>query len=362
MTFFLLASMPLLAFGLLVASYRRKKRFLETPLPLKVVAWRHYGDRFTAITLEDAAGRTLPAWTPGSHIVIEVAGAQGKHRRAYSLMGGEGGRYRIVVARQPGGKVSGHLHDHLEIGQAVYALPPRGRFFKLERSPHDHVCLIGGGVGIAPLIPMARQALQLGREVRLIHAVRTSSELVEWAELQALSEREPGFTYIGVVSREAVVGPGLLHGRLDAALLARCGIAAYAGDVYVCGGDGFVQDVLAHVRHNGCSGTLFHESFTGNAEDLPHRIAVDGKAFVQGHAPTLLAACEANGVQQFAECRTGHCLNCRATLKHGKVKWLVQNARVALPPDTVLTCACVPDSDIELELQPSSPRSRPTMP
>lgn len=351
MTFLYWSAVPVLGLGLLVYSYNRKKRYLDTPVPLTVTAWQHYGDRYTCVTLARADGGTLPDWTPGSHIVVNVAGAKGTHRRAYSLMDGDRHTVEIAIARQPHGKVSGHILDNLHQGQVMYAQPPRGRFFRLETSRHDRVCFIGGGVGIAPLIAMAKAALAQGRVVTLLHAARYARELVKYDALAQLATQHQHFTYIPVVSRDMQPDVTCMAGRIDVALLVRYGVQQFEGDVYICGSSAFVDAQVANVKQLGCSGTVFQESFTGNASPLPHEIRVGDKRFAQGYAPTLLAACEENGINQFAECRTGHCLNCRVKVSSGQVTWLVKPGQgMALPPDTILTCACVPASDIVLDM------------
>jgi len=80
----------MLGAGWMAVRYQRKKRFLATPIALRLRDWKHYGERYTTLTLESCSGKALPSWTPGSHIVVHVDGPHGPYRRAYSLMGGDG--------------------------------------------------------------------------------------------------------------------------------------------------------------------------------------------------------------------------------------------------------------------------------
>lgn len=358
MMWFYLAWVLILVVGALWGYGRWKKRYLETPLPLQIQSSRPYGERLFSITLQHRDGCRLPRGTSGSHIVITVAHPGGVARRAYSLMGSTPHAYEIAVAMQPGGKVSGHLAHHLQPGTRVDALPPRGRFFKLHKTPQKAVCLMGAGVGISPLIPMAQDALRLGYTVHLLHAARHVDELIAFERLQSLAAAEPRLHYLPVVSRTAALAAPYCSGRIDTALLQHLGLRGYAGDVYVCGATGFTRAMVACTQALGCRGQVFEESFSGNDAYLPFQVTIGELSFPFGREPTLLAACEAHGVLPFAECRTGHCLNCRAQLTSGTVRWLTPSAR-PLPQGTILTCCCVPGSDVTLAL-PAAPRAAHT--
>ncbi len=55
----------------------------------------------------------------------------------------------LTIKREPLGKVSRHIHDHLHVGDRLRVTAPAGRFvFTGEESPA--VLLIAGGVGSRP--------------------------------------------------------------------------------------------------------------------------------------------------------------------------------------------------------------------
>lgn len=331
-------------------AYKRKKNFLETPIPLSVREVRHYGERYVSLTLQRPDRSRLPTWTPGSHLVVNMDALVGKYRRAYSIIDGDTTSWEIVVATQPGGRVSNNLST-LEVGQLIYAQPPRGRFFKLQTSTERKICLIGAGAGIAPLVPMGRQALAQGYQVTLIHSARYASELIKAEELRALADRNSNFRYIAVVTGETCKMPQIHEGRINQSALQGWGLAHFTGEIYLCGSSVFVDEQATHLRQLGCQGKVFKEAFTGYGGNSSTQIQVGGRRFAQGHSATLLAACEENGVLPFAECRTGHCLNCRATLRSGEVSYLSppQN-QGTLRANEVLPCICVPTSDVVLDI------------
>lgn len=338
-------------------AYKRKKNFLETPIPLNVREVRHYGERYVSLTLQRPDRSKLPPWTPGSHIVVNMDAPAGKYRRAYSIIDGDTHSWEIVVAIKPGGRVSNDLNA-LEVGQLIYAQPPRGRFFKLQTSTALQVCFIGAGAGISPLIPMARQALAQGYQVLLIHSARYTKELIKAEELQALANLNPDFRYAPVVTGEPSKIPQIYEKRIDLNALQEWGLAQFTGEIYLCGSSIFVDEQTTHLRQLGCQGKIFREAFTSNCDTSSAQIQVESRRFTQGHSATLLAACEENGVLPFAECRTGHCLNCRATLCSGEVRYLSPPQNQApLRANEILPCICIPASDIVLNIPSAKIRS-----
>lgn len=338
-------------------AYKRKKSFLETPIPLSVREVHYYGERYISLTLQRSDRSRLPSWAPGSHIVVNMDAPAGKYRRAYSIIDGDTNSWEIVVTVKPGGRVSNNLKA-LEVGQLIYAQPPRGRFFKLQASAARKICLIGSGAGISPLVPMARQGLARGYQVLLIHSARYAKELIKIEELRDLVNRNLNFRYIPVVTGEKSEIPQIYEGRIDRSALREWGLTQFTGEVYLCGSSFFVDEQTSHLRQLGCQGRIFKEAFTGGGGNSSAQIQIGNRRFIQGHSATLLAACEENGVLPFAECRTGHCLNCRATLCSGEVSYLIhpQN-HVPLRANEILPCICAPTSDVVLDIPSAGVRS-----
>jgi dihydroorotate dehydrogenase electron transfer subunit len=63
----------------------------------------------------------------------------------------------------------------MEIGDRVSCLGPLGRGFDLSRG--EHVALVSGGLGVAPMPLAARDARAAGLRVTWVHGARTAAEL-----------------------------------------------------------------------------------------------------------------------------------------------------------------------------------------
>jgi vanillate O-demethylase ferredoxin subunit len=140
-----------------------------------VVAERIEDARDVAVlVLRHASRPALPAWTGGAH--VDVLLPDGKVRQ-YSLCGDPAdlSSYRIAVKREPAGRGgSAWLYDTLKAGDAVRVFAPRSHF-ALDPQARRHV-FIAGGIGVTPLVPMAREAVRSGGTVEFHYCARSAAE------------------------------------------------------------------------------------------------------------------------------------------------------------------------------------------
>ncbi|WP_405362387.1 PDR/VanB family oxidoreductase [Kitasatospora sp. NBC_00085] len=174
---------PALGSPLLRRSPRRPPRRPTPPLQLVVTARRQVAADAVELSLADPSDGPLPAWQPGAHLRLALPSGRERH---YSLCGDPADRtaYRIAVRRLPeGGGGSVEIHDTLHPGTRLTARRPRNGFaFCAEPA----VLLLAGGIGVTPLLPMAREAQRHGLDWQLVHVGRTAGTLPYADELRAL--------------------------------------------------------------------------------------------------------------------------------------------------------------------------------
>lgn len=146
----------------------------------------------TVIALELRAddGWALSPFSAGAHIELElpVRDASGRFIvRQYSLCNDPGERDRYVVAvgkdaNSRGG--SAWLHDELKEGAMLGICPPRNHFQLVETAVHS--VLVAGGIGITPLLAMARRLSTLGRPWTIYYCARSPEHAAFLQELNAL--------------------------------------------------------------------------------------------------------------------------------------------------------------------------------
>lgn len=121
--------------------------------------------------LRPSTVNTLPPFEAGAHIELRLRDGL---RRQYSLLNDphEEHRYVIAVQRAPDSRGGSRMiHETLRVGDRLWASEPRNHFCLNERARHS--VLIAGGIGITPLLCMARRLNTLGKAWVLYYAARS---------------------------------------------------------------------------------------------------------------------------------------------------------------------------------------------
>lgn len=148
---------------------------------------RHEAQDIISIELRPAAGSTLPPFTPGAHIDLHLPGGL---VRSYSLcnQAGSTDRYVIGVLRDKASRGGSRaVHDQLRIAMPLTISAPRNHFPLDEGAAHS--VLIAGGIGITPLLCMARQLAKLGRSYEVLYFARNRAAAAFAEELKSLGAK-----------------------------------------------------------------------------------------------------------------------------------------------------------------------------
>ena len=141
------------------------------------------------IHFRSADGRPLPAFSGGSHIIVEMRDGETLRRSPYSLSSSplDTGDYQISVRRDEAGR-GGSLYLHREVkpGMAMRIGRP-SNLFALDRRATKHL-MIAGGIGITPFMAQTAQLAATGAasgEVELHYGVRSRAIGAYLDELEA---------------------------------------------------------------------------------------------------------------------------------------------------------------------------------
>jgi ferredoxin-NADP reductase len=137
------------------------------------------------ISLELAApgAVALPEWAPGAHIDLHLPSGL---VRPYSLHGDprERGAYHVAVLNAPDGRGgSAEVHRIAAPGVAVRASAPRNAF-ALEQA--SHYLFLAGGIGVTPLLAMAREVSRRGSTWTFVYGGRSRDHMAFLDALSAL--------------------------------------------------------------------------------------------------------------------------------------------------------------------------------
>lgn len=362
--------------------------------PLAWVGLRTF--KVTRRTVEDAAqticsfdlvpqdGQALKPFFPGQFLTFSLdipteSGATQPVVRCYSISNApDPSHYRVSIKRAlapvntllPAGRSSNFFHDHVMVGSLLQLRAPAGHFY-LDRGEAP-VVLIGGGVGITPMLSMLEWCLtqQPGREVWLFYGVRHSRELVMQTQLEALAAAHPSFHLHFCLSDAA---PDELadqthhrRGRVDVALL-RLLLPLKPYHYYICGPTPLLQTLVPALEDWGVPDSRIHFEAFGpasikrkkTASEAPSDLAVGGNIMVtfgksgtqvawHADAGSLLDLAEANGIRVDSGCRAGGCGSCQTTITSGEVAYR-QTPDFDPEPGTCLLCVCTPKTSVTLE-------------
>jgi len=152
-------------------------------MSLRARQLRHEAEGVVSVLLDDPTGGVLPAWTAGAHLELLLPSGRTRH---YSLAGDPDDRssYLVAVLREEHGRGGSiEIHDALRVGSLVKVRGPRNNFALADAQ--DYV-LIAGGIGITPILPIARQ-LRGRRPWRLFYGGRSRRSMAFLTEVAQLS-------------------------------------------------------------------------------------------------------------------------------------------------------------------------------
>lgn len=247
-------------------------------------------------------GQALPPFTAGAHIELHLA-----HDlvRTYSLCNDPTERQRYVLGIQKEAHSRGGsraVHERLQVGDELTIGAPRNHF---ELDPcATRSLLVGGGIGITPLLAMAEQLHREGADFELHYTVSERARLAFAERLAQVPYAQRVRIYL---SRQQQRLP------LDTLLSA----PAAGQHLYICGPQRFIDAALHSARKLGWQETCLHwEFFAGAAtrndddQDFELEIASSGQIIPVRAAQTALQALTLAGISVPMACEEGVCGTC----------------------------------------------------
>jgi len=344
------------------------KVFIEacTAIALAAITWRVlYGARRAALREAGAThqlaapatsftGRLRVARVFQETLTLPTAGQA--LRRTYTMASSptQTAYCEVTVKRELWGKGSAHLHHHVHEGDDIAVAGPSGSFtFTGEEA--DSLVLIGGGVGVTPLMSVLRALMDRSwdGEVFLLYAVRSPDEVIFGRELTLLAARNANL-HLMLVAEEASPGWTGATGRITRDLLAGFVPDITRRRVHLCGPGPMmtaVQEILAGLDVPAMQ--VLTESFGMPIAEMEAALALgppltearvtfrrSGRSVQLTPPQTLVDAAEAGEVKLDYSCRSGTCGTCRVRLLKGTVTMARRDALLAADEAEGMVLAC----------------------
>ncbi|MBB4302511.1 phthalate 4,5-dioxygenase reductase subunit [Rhodobium orientis] len=260
-------------------------------------------DEFTLVPEGDTA---LPSFTPGAHITVETP--DGAMRR-YSLVndGQNPQEYVIAIKREPDSRGgSSSMHEKAVEGTTLTVEAPENEF---ELVDADKYLLIAGGIGITPILAMARHLFANGKPFEVIYCARTAEDAAYLDEISAFehatTHHDQGDLELLFDFWDRLEKPGNEH-------------------VYCCGPAPLMEEIKGLTGH-WSDGHVHFEDFNPvdvvRADDVPFKVtlAKTGRTVEVPADRSILEALRDAGLHTVSSCESGTCGTCKCGLIEGEV-------------------------------------------
>src|SRR3954454_15119016 len=255
---------------------REKRIYDETAAsPGGWSGWRNFvverkereSDIITSFILRPQDGGPVVRHRPGQYLTfwLEIPG-HAPLKRNYSISSApDDHTYRISVKREPGGLVSGWLHDMAEPGTILKAAPPAGEFF-LPETPERPIVLVSGGVGLTPLVSMLEAVARTKPDLPIHHIHGTLNGATH---ARALTASTPNTTTFYAEPRpEDQIGRDHDHAGFISIDFLREHTPLTEADYFLCGPRAFLRTFVNGLSQAGVPASRIHYEFFGPADEL----------------------------------------------------------------------------------------------
>ncbi|MGV8853357.1 MAG: Rieske 2Fe-2S domain-containing protein [Devosia sp.] len=302
-----------------------------TTMPVVVKRKWTSADGVVGFELADRDGRHLPTFQPGAHIDLHLPNGL---VRQYSITNGPGDLLSYVIgvkqesASKGGSKV---LVETVREGDMLAISEPRNNF-PLRRDATRTV-LIAGGIGITPLLSMARFLDKSELPYELHYFTRAGEQIAFRGALEALHG-------------QVVLHTGLPRAEIGATIATALGQWSFAQHVYVCGPASMLDTVRATATAQGWPDASIHFEYFKNDKPIDASSSFDvelARSAMTLHVPagkTILEVMRAAGLSVPSSCEQGACGTCLTTVLEGEIDHqdVYLNASEKAANSCMLTC------------------------
>ncbi len=293
--------------------------------------------------LVNPAGGKIPfEFLPGQFLTLAIEPSGIPTKRSYTIASSPACRdwIEITVKREAQGFVSRWLHEGVRPGDALEVLAPNGTF-TFNGNEEESVVLIGGGVGITPLMSVARYLTESGwpGDIHLILSFRKPGDYLFKEEIAALQLRNGRLNVAVIMSdprNEQWSGP---TGHIDTSFLASTVPNIGARRVHLCGPPAMMEAVTTALIGLGVPPRRIKKEAFGTITRDPAAKTravgrIIGRVIFQmsqvsaqiSEAETILDTADKANVYIDNACRSGTCGACRIKLLSGKVQMHVEDS------------------------------------
>ncbi len=331
---------------------------------------------------------TLPTFKPGQYLTFKLSVEDKITQtlksivRCYSLSDKPNQEYYRVTIKKipspadalslPPGISSNFFHEEVHEGDILTVKAPAGHFY-LDEDDNIPIVLIGGGIGITPLLSMLNASIHntLQREIWLYYGVHNSDDHIMKDYLDVLAHNHKNLHLHICYSRpkeQDVKKTDYQHsGHIDINLL-RLTLLLKPFQFYVCGPRKMMETLIPDLQAWGIPDHNIHYESFGPASIIKHEkqqttsttettmstptvsFSKSGQTYQwDSDADSLLEFAEENGIAVDSGCRAGSCGTCKTVIETGELEYN-QLPDADLESGTCLLCISVPKTNLTLSI------------
>lgn len=318
--------------------------------------------------LMNPLGGVLPfTYLPGQFLTVTIAQDGKPVRRGYTIASSptQHDYVELTVKHEEGGVVSGYLHEHVKEGDQLECSGPSGSFIFTGRECKC-ILLIGGGVGITPLMSVLRYLTDRSwpGDIYLLYGIHSPQDFIFREELDYLQRRHPNLRVVVTASHPEGTDWKGPTGRISRELIAQSVPDLASRYVHLCGPVSLMEAVKKALLELGVPAERIKTEAFGPALGKPEptrpqaappagaegeaaRLALPTVTFSQSDKAvplppdkTVLDAADEIGVEIDNSCRVGVCGVCRVKLLSGQVTMAVEEGLEPGDKENNIILAC----------------------
>lgn len=314
---------------------------------------------------------------PGQFVTLELEIDEEQVMRSYTISSSPSVPYSfsITVKRVKGGKVSNWLHDNMMVESELAVHGPVGNFNCIDQTA-DKVLLLSGGVGVTPLMSMARWWFDTNGNVdmKFVHSAQTPKDIIYHRELEFMDSRIDNFELAIICERQNIGDSWMgFRGYLSKETLQLIAPDFQDRYVFCCGPTPYMNAVKKILQAlNFPMENYFEESFGAPPEEAKEEALesaehallqpddtnlfevlfedADRSAKITAE-DTLLSAASKAGLHIPKACGMGICGTCKVKLVSGEVE-MSHNGGITEDDENdgyILSCCSTPKSHVVIK-------------
>ena len=291
----------------------RLPAFADAPVVMaKVSLVEKMTDEVTKFEFTSWNGEPLPEWTAGGHLDVVITPDL---LRQYSMSGdpSDRSRYQIGVLREDEGRGgSKMMHRIFNEGRRVFISKPVNHFHLEENAVKTF--LMGGGIGITPMIAFAHRLHTIGRDFEMHYSAGTRSRAGYVKDLSDMPWSDKVTMHFSDEGSRADLN-SLLSGYEN------------GWHVYTCGPDRYMQSVIEAANNSGFPEQAQHLEYFSVPEQPDYvnheftvKVAGSDREFVIPADQTISDVLVDAGIHIDVKCSDGICGVCNCTLVEGDIE------------------------------------------